>query len=287
MDNQERDLILDLASGTLPEDEARRLEASLSADARVELEQQRLALAAIHDLGPAPLTDIERRRLHNMVAEGIKDTTREMHAAAVSAPARSVAGQRTVRWMRFAYGAAAAAVFVAAVGVGSQLDIGGGAGDASADTTVLTDAALTGGEEFASDGGADSADSTAAAAPTTTTMAFAAEADDALAAPPIAPPVNTAFEARDLGRIQAWVDSQVLNDAGAVQEGANPTQLSCYGVAIEEAAVVAGFITPYRNQETNQVFDAVGFASEGESGQEPDVQLYDPLTCELLSATSP
>lgn len=292
MDNQERDLILDLVSGTLPEAEARALESGLSAEARHELELQRLAVAAIGDTPSAGLNDLERQRLHSAVAEGIKDTTREMHAAAVATPSRVRLPRRTVRRMRFAYGAAAAAVFVAAVGVGSQLDLGGDTSAASDTTSVAASddeatrlgADAGGGDSFAGDGA--ETDTTAAAALTTTTIEASAEAAPPID-PPIAPPIDKAFELRDLGRIQAWVDSQVLSEPGALEEGADPTQLNCYANALEDLVVVAGFITPYRDQATNQMFDAVGFAADAGVDQDPQLRLYDPLTCELLSTTSP
>lgn len=108
------DLIMGLASGEFPPDEAAEMEAGLDADARRELASQRAALQSLGLLPQPALSTPERRRLRAGVrAElGIAEAPE-----AVRRPRR-----RKVRWARAFPALAAAAALVVVIGVARNDD---------------------------------------------------------------------------------------------------------------------------------------------------------------------
>jgi hypothetical protein len=135
VNNSDADIIFDLAADLLPGAIARELENSLSTEARAELEAQRSVLAAVAEVPKAAMTDFERSRLHQSVAEAVAEVqTTEL----IAGPPPPRTRTRAIRWMRLAYGAAAAVVVVGGVSVGSQLEVGRSGRYASITTTTPT-----------------------------------------------------------------------------------------------------------------------------------------------------
>lgn len=280
MDNYDRDLIFDLAAGLLPEAEARAAEASLSAEARAELEAQRAVLAAVSSEAPVQMTDIERARLHRSVATGIADATRELPAvAAVAAPR---ARRRSVLWMRVASAAGAAAVLVGVVAVGSQL--AGSDGDASADAPVaVASTTAPGGSATAlstttvpafesADGGAGSDVAGDAAGEASDPDLYGLEEAPALSAPPAE---------SDLGQLSEFASGMITTQRNMT---GGLSSLPCYDVATEDddLAIADSFVVPYPGEDGEQRF-AIAYSDAGTSESKPLVLLYDPATCERLA----
>jgi hypothetical protein len=281
MDRYDPALIFDLAAGLLPDDEARTAEAALSPEGRVELAAQRAVLAAIAE-APAPrMTDVERARMHRAVTEGIAEATRDL--AAVPAIARPAPRRtRSALWMRFASAAAAAALFVGVVAVGSQL-VGDGDSDASADAiarSATTAAAAAGGD----------------AATTTTAAALAMgdgqlESDAAPEALPLAdlsmleaaPPLEAPPGESDLEGIEDFAQQMVQT-----QRFAAPfSSLPCYEVAVEDddLEIAASFRVTYPGENGEERY-AIAFSDAGTPTSDSLVRLYDPETCEPLADTT-
>ncbi|NNF11286.1 MAG: hypothetical protein HKN74_13480 [Acidimicrobiia bacterium] len=277
MDN---DLIFDLAAGLLPEHEARAAEAALSPEGRAELEAQRAILAAISS-EPAPaLTDLERARLHRAVAGGIADTTRELSPVASVAPPK----RRSVVWMRVASAAAAAALFVGVVAVGSQL----GSSDVDATADPIGTAQT---EELQASG--------ALASSTTSPGADAADGDGresfaGAESPPAgdtslslleAPALTETPAESDLADLTSYVSEIMSTQRDAFDEAL--TDLPCYAVATEDddLAIAEGFLVDYPDPD-GESRRAIGFADEGTESSPPLIRLYDLETCEPVGDNS-
>lgn len=128
--NIDIDLIMALAEGSLPADEARALEESLSDDARVELAEQRLALALLSDSTHEGLSAMERSTLRAAVKS-------ELNLEEEVAPAPTPATRWYWRALP-ALGAAAAIVFVVGIGIAS---LPSGNDSETADATAEADSA--------------------------------------------------------------------------------------------------------------------------------------------------
>lgn len=275
MNSHEEQLILELASGSLPNEEAQRLEASLSEEAQRELAAHRLVLGAIAESTQPKMTDIERARVHRGVSSGISEITRELAPTRI-ATQQTPQRRRTIHWMRFASAATAAAVLVGVVAVGTQL-AGSGGSDSSDTTSPAASAAATtiAAESLAEDAdvvaGAGSLQVTPSAAQTTTSVGRSST--DLMQELPEAPPVAASTEEADLEDVARFLTSIDPSEVG---------DLTCFAVAQLEAnpgLLVKGFTLMYND------LDAVGFQTEAVDDEEA-IRIYDPQTCEEL-ATAP
>jgi len=135
MNDNDRDLILDLAGSRLTGDEAAAAEARVAADPelRHELEAQRSAMAAIQTAAAVEMTVDERAYLHASLIEQLHLAPQAVQAAQET---------RTNRWLAPLAGlAAVAAVFIGALVVlpnmsGDDAASSAGAEIAAADTTA-------------------------------------------------------------------------------------------------------------------------------------------------------
>ena len=293
MDSYNPDLILDLAAGRLPEEEARAAEASLSPEGRAELAAQRAVLAAVADAPPVAMSDIERAQLHRTVAQGIADTTREMTAAAVATPVGSPK-RRAVFLTRFASAAAAAALLVGVVAVGSQLTLGGDdSADAIADfaTIATTAPAALAGEALP-----------------TTTMAFAAPDSDSMTSEAgadggadatlgddaveefvaqlaEAPALTRTAAREDLGEVTAWLLEATRDESLPTVQ--NLSALPCFAVAAEDddLAISYSFSVEYQSP-AGKLMAGIAFADAGTPTEDPLIRVYDLATCEPVLANT-
>lgn len=291
MDSYDPNLILDLAAGRLPEEEARTAEASLSAEGRAELAAQRAILAAIADSPPVAMTDIERAHLHRAVGQGIAETTREMSAAAVATQTRArPPRQRTVWLTRIASAAAVAAMFVGVVAVGSQLAGGGDDADVSADfATVAT--------TVASAAGAEAAQTTTALAATDSDSTAGDEGADGGADSPLgddvveesvaqlatAPSLDRAVEKEDLGEVRLWLETNRIS----LPPVENLQALPCFEVASEDddLAIAYSFNIEYQSAG-GDTLAGIAYADAGTPTEDPLIRVYDLATCEPVLATT-
>jgi hypothetical protein len=298
MNSYDPDLIFDLAAGNLPDAEARAAEASLSPEGRAELAAQRVVLAAIAEAPPAVMTDIERARLHRSVASAVAETTRELDPVAVAA--RPAPARRTGRariFARWAPAAAAAAMLVGVVAVGSQLGGLGGSSD-SADTiaaaqsaaTTITTAAGSGGDSFSStapdedgffteeglDGGPVGADGSAE---DSRFLAITEELQEA-------PPLRQAQDKPDLREVTAWL-LDARRDTPLLDPVDDITALPCYAVAAEDddLDIEDGFLVDYVDA-AGQTLQGIAYADPGTDTVEPLIRVYDFLTCEPVAAST-
>lgn len=112
------DLIMALAAGEIPPEEAAEMEAALDAASRRELASQRAALQALGGLEQPVLDAGERRRLRAGVQAELGDVQTEYLPRAAEGPrAARRYKRRKFRWTRALPALAAAAALVAAVGV--------------------------------------------------------------------------------------------------------------------------------------------------------------------------
>lgn len=112
------DLIMALAAGEIPPEEAAKMEAALDAASRRELASQRAALQALGGLEQPVLDAGERRRLRAGVRAELGDVQTEYLPRAAEGPrAARRYKRRKFRWTRALPALAAAAALVAAVGV--------------------------------------------------------------------------------------------------------------------------------------------------------------------------
>ena len=272
MNSREEQLILDLASGSLPLEEVRRLEATLSEEAQRELATHRLVLGAISAESQPVMTDIEQARLHRNVAEAQSEITRELSATKIATPAsRQVPKARTVRWMRFASAATVAALFIGVVAVGSQLNVGSGSDSSDTIAAAAAETSLTTDSSFAANDQEPGAPDVPAPAPistVTTARSFAVLQ---------APAVEAETEEADLVDLARFItESSDVVDA-VVKD------LACFDVALDAVdtkpeSLVKGFTLMYRNQL------AVGFQSQAVDDEQA-IRIYDPLTCQELATT--
>ncbi len=283
MNNHEEQLIVELASGTLPPEEARRLEASLSEEAREVLAAHRLVIGAIAQAEDPVMTDIERARLHRGVAAEISEITRELSASEPTPPATVMPRRaRRIRWMRFASAAGAAALFIGVVAVGTQLSGGSTDSDATAlsagsSETTLTAAAdqAATAEDFEERNTLDASQGIEAAepAPSGTTMAQPRTLSLVLEVPSI----GSGTEESDLEDL-----ARAVTEATEVAP-ADATDLACFDEALaavdtEPEILVKGFTLMYLDQQ------AVGFQSQAVDDEEA-IRIFDPVTCEELATT--
>lgn len=282
MDNYDPRLIFDLAAGLLSESEAAAAEAALSAEGRAELEAQRAVMAAIDGAEPARLTDLERARLHRSVAEGIAHATREMPAVVPAAPPPSRPARSGI-WLRFASAAAAAAVLVGVVAVGSQLT-GGSDGDASADAPLASTLPAASQMSSTTAPAFAAGDAQTEGAGEAGSSADAPAADEGLSSLEESPRLLAAPDQSDLTPVQDFA-------AGMINAQRNTRSmlaaLPCYETAVEDDDLVIAdsFLVPYPGEDGEELF-AIAFSEEGAEGAEPLVRLYDPATCEPLGDTS-
>ena len=291
MDKYDPALIFDLAAGVLPADEARAAEDALSAEGRAELAAQRAVLAAMEELDAPQMTDIERAQMHRAVAAGIADATREMPAiASAGASVPSSARPRSVIWMRFASAAAAAALFVGVVAVGSQL-VSDQGGDDTADTVTRSetnqatsagsDQTTTTAPSFAADLGSDG-DAVESAGGADAAEALPVE-DEGLAMLAEAPRLEAPPAESDLGQLEDFalrmVETQRFDDG--------LSSLPCYDVAVEDddLEIAASFRVPYPAANGQERY-AIAFSDAGTPTSDSLVRLYDPTTCEPLADTT-
>ncbi len=284
MDNYDPDLILDLAAGILPGDEARAAEASLSAEGRAELEAQRAVMAAIADAPPVGMTDLERAHLHRSVASEIATTTHEQSPTREAAPAPP-RRRRSVVWMKWASAATAAAMFVGVVAVGTQLG-GGSDSDTAAETIRPPSDALT--DETAgflagrssSDGGLSPLSSTTSPLITTNgaTGGDAGDFGDSAAESGSGFFLEEAPQDSDLEALTDYVTEAI--DARRVPV-AGVNTLSCYEVAAEDddLDVVSGFLLSYPGPDGGEL-SAIAFSGPG---TDPLIRIYDLASCEPLA----
>ena len=112
------DLIMALAAGEIPPEEAAEMETALDAASRRELASQRAALQALGGLEQPVLDAGERRRLRAGVRAELGDVQTEYLPRAAEGPrAARRYKRRKFRWTRALPALAAAAALVAAVGV--------------------------------------------------------------------------------------------------------------------------------------------------------------------------
>ncbi|MEE9533945.1 MAG: hypothetical protein V3W06_05970 [Acidimicrobiia bacterium] len=285
MNSHEEHLIVELASGSLPEEEARRAEASLSEEARRELAAHRLLLGAVTKTEQPVMTDIERGRLHRRVTEGISDITRELNATQITVPTGPTPKRvRTIRWMRFGSAATVAALFLGVVAVGTQLQ--GGSSDSSDTTTSLAaataDTSIAAGESSAADGLTEELfDALADDAPPpeqTTTLLGRAFSELAV---PQAPWVNADTVESDLEDVARFVTESASVDLAAVED------LACFEVAALDALpgfLVKAFTLMYRGQDADGYTDAIGFQTDAVD-DEAAIRIYNSQTCVELATT--
>ena len=267
--NIDIELIMALAEGSLPAEEAAAAEASLSDAARAELASQRTALTALSQMSSTTLSDAERAHLRTTV----RDETSLSVAPVTALPLR----QHQPWYFRAlpALGAAAALVVVVGIGVNS---IGIGGSDESetqanlvhdvateaADLTADTEAAARLQGESTEEGQMVAPLATTGATSATTSMAAdtAAEEDGGFRALMMLPDDLGEVSLSDLDQLVALVEQGVIR----IVEFA-PYALT----ALPEAAAQPGLICWQHllDQEAfDSVIDYLGIASvNGEQGE--------------------
>ncbi|MEE8491554.1 MAG: hypothetical protein V3S60_07910 [Acidimicrobiia bacterium] len=284
MNSHEEQLIVELASGSLPEEEARRAEASLSEEARRELAAHRLLLGAVAKTERPVMTDIERGRLHHRVTEGISDITRELDATHITVPTGPTPQRvRTIRWMRFASAATVAALFLGVVAVGTQLQGGSDSSDTTTSLAAATaDTSIAAGESSAAeDLTEESFDALAGdAVPPEQTTTPSGRSFSELAVPQ-APWVNADTVESDLEDVARFVTESAAVDLAAVED------LACFEVAALDALpgfLVKAFTLMYRGQDADGYTDAIGFQTDAVD-DEAAIRIYNSQTCVELATT--
>lgn len=216
------DQLLDLVEGTLPEDEAARLEATLDEADRRELAVQAAVRTVLGQLPGPELSDDERQRLRASVRAELRVEEAD--------PAPSGARQERRSWLvRAIPSAAAAATVVAVIAVAINL-----VGDAPSDqeaTLADTGPIVT----------AQAAAVTAAPAPTpTTTAAMLEEAAAAMEAAPAAD-METSAELAEAEKAmeEALAEAEVAEAEKAMEEALAEAQESEVAATTAAAAPVA------------------------------------------------
>ncbi len=130
MHEHDTDLIMALAEGSLDPSAAAAAEADIASceSCRTDLELQRTAILALRSAPEATMNDIERARIRRSVRDEL--------GLAPPAQARSTRTRDARRYRLFAGLAGAAAVLVAVVVVGPQLDLIGSDDDAGSDAPL-------------------------------------------------------------------------------------------------------------------------------------------------------
>ncbi len=262
MSDEELDLIAALAAGELDATAAARAEDLIAQGGvyREEFDAQLQANAALADVAPATMSDLERARLHRAVM------------AEISAPPQQSDVSRMVRWLR-PLAVAAAAIVV--VGFGGLLLGNLGAGDTAADFAPLAGTTTAPSDRDESEQGRDDAFSSGAA---TEDMAQVSEGDvESL------PPRFEAAAMPDLGSVSSReIDDEYLTNIflGAAQFTVDApgtldvVPLSCAPTAgsLSEEEPLLAFGTAQYDGEGAQYF---GFASRR-------LVFLDAVTCSVL-----
>lgn len=167
MNDQDRDLILDLAAGQLSEAEAAEASARIASDP--ELAQayaaQELAIASLSSLPAVEMSTTEREELRTGLITGLNlESSPSPVAVAAASP------KRAARWWLPVAGLAAAAAVVTAVVI-LPANLGGDDSDSAALQATPDTAAVQ--EERFADGGGDGNGTAGSAEATTTTQASA------------------------------------------------------------------------------------------------------------------
>ncbi len=226
------------------------------------------------------MTDIERARLHRGVAEGISEVTRELSATQIASPATVPPKRaRTIRWMRFASAAGAAALFIGVVAVGSQLGGGGDSDSISSDTTAAAATSETSlaNEQFAAEAPMNADDAERAEALDSVPSATGLSQPRTLSLVLEVPSIDVGTEESDLEDL-----ARAVTEATDVAPAA-ATDLACFDEALaavdtEPEILVKGFTLFYLDQE------AIGFQSQAVDDEEA-IRIFDPETCEELAST--
>ena len=211
--------LLDLVEGTLPEDEAARLEATLDEGERRELAVQAAVRTVLGQLPGPELSDDERQRLRAAVRAELRIEE--------SRPSASRGRQEQRSWLaRVLPSAAAAATVVAVIAVAVNLvdtDSGQEASMADVESAVTAQAAAV----------------TAAPAPTpTTTAAMPAESAAAMEAAPAAD-VEADLAEAELAMEAAMAEAEVAAEAAEAEMEAALAEAAEPEVAAEAAAELA------------------------------------------------
>ena len=193
MHEHDTDLIMALAEGSLDPSAVAAAEADIAScdSCRIDLEMQRVALDALGSMSRPEMNDIERARLHR--------TLRDELGLAAPRPAATGRTRDARRYRLFAGLAGAAAVLVAVVVVGPQLDLLGGsdAADSADDTfevALAPEATVSTGDGDAPAGGAPLEETAAGRGEGADMMADAGEDGGATTTAPqmiTVPPVTT------------------------------------------------------------------------------------------------
>lgn len=163
MNDQDRDLILALAAGTLSAADAEVARARIAADPSLahELSVQQAVSRELSSVAPVAMSTEERSELHSNLIAALN-----LETATTPAPVRT---SRSIAWWKPMFGVAAAAMFVTAVIV---LPGTLSSDDSAADAALGTAPTTVAGAEFSpTDGTAEAGDAGASeeAAPGTTT----------------------------------------------------------------------------------------------------------------------
>lgn len=284
MNDRDLDLIMALAEGSLPPDEAAAAEAALDDASRAELAAHRQALAALSDLQPVALSSAERSALR----AGVRAELRVGSAPVTTPPPRP-----TPWYVRLlpALGAAAAVVFVIGIGL-TSLNGGDDAGTAemSADADAGATEATTAGTTASQLAGVEEAAPTFSEAGTTTAAAEApaAESDFArMMLPDDLGEVSLTDQEGLADKVQRAADDLVEFFPYTVSElpaAASEPGLLCWGPLIEDLR--PGTLVDYMGQA---VVD--GQESEVYRTVDPDdvvhIRIFDAVTCDPIAEIIP
>lgn len=284
MHQHDLDLIMALADETLDGESAAAARAEIAgcAECSLDLEMQTTALAALHDLPEAALTEFESARIRRDVKQQLGIFKEEV---------RFEPSKKRRRFPVAAFGTAAA-VLIAVVAVAPRLSLVGGSGDA--DTVGLPAASpTTAAATFDAFGGQENVQSLSEAPAATTTTVV----PEATSAPSSGEDLLGYYEeSPDLGQLRTRIAASeydetfarefVLKDAdGAIEEEDANGVNSCLIVALNSSdEFVAGF------QIARGVFDereAIFYVYLGEDLSESAVVVQAADTCEELARAGP
>ncbi len=286
MTDRDLDLIMALAEGSLPPDEAAAAEAALDDASRAELAAQRQALMALSELSPAALTAAERSTLRAAIRE-------ELHVAPAPA-ARPLPAARPVPWyvrLLPALGATAAIVFVIGIGLnslggGDDADTGADDAGVAAEATEATSATTAAASELS--GVEESAPALAESIEPTAATEASAQSDFARMMVPdnlgevslsdgddIAAKVQRASE--DLVEFFPYTVSEL--PAAASEPG-----LVCWGPLIEELR--PGTLVDYMGEAIVDDQEAEVYRTVDDTGL-VRIRIFDAVTCEPIADIIP
>ncbi len=247
------ELIMAIAEGTLPPEEAAAAERALDDEARIELGAQRAALAALADVASPTLTEAERMAMRVAVRTAINIGA----APTPAVPEAPSASPRYARWVP-ALAGVAVVMAVAAIGIRSNFDLSGfgiGGGDeasiaeAAPTITVAADEAADVAGAARSAGGDDAAESQGQLAGVEEDFA----AQPAAEAASIDPATDGAGAAYATTVAAADLPPQAAIDLGAIDSD-DPAQVEA---AIEEARTLARSAFPYTGTNLSGAASAI------------------------------